>query len=344
MKKLKEYLERDISMAILFVFFLGICLLMVVNFGTSMFNATTLSSMAFQLSEVAVLAFGMALCMLLGGIDLSIVANANLVSILAAMIFTGKFFDVEKAGAFVTIAVGVVVALVVGLLCGVINGLIISKFSVPPIIATLSTMTLYSGLAMGISGGNSIGGYPEPFLKFGTGMVANVPYVFIAAVAVFIILILALDKTKLGHEIHYIGENHTASRFAGIDNESTIVKVYGVSGLMAGIAALIIMARFNAARCGFGDSYQLQVIMISVLGGISPSGGKGRLYGVFIANFCMQLMQTAFTLWQFSPYSKKLIWGMMLLVVMLINMIQARVSRNAKIREMNAKRAQGTQS
>lgn len=78
--------------------------------------------------------------------------------------------------------------------------------------------------------------------------------------------------------------------------------------------------------------------MIAVLGGISPSGGKGRLYGVFIATFCMQLMQTAFTLWQFSPYSKKLIWGMMLLVIMLINMIQERISRNAKIKEMNAKR------
>ena len=107
---------------------------------------------------------------------------------------------------------------------------------------------------------------------------------------------------------------------------------------MAGIASLMIMARANSARCGYGDSYQLQVIMISVLGGISPSGGKGRLYGVFIATFCMQLMQTAFTLWQFSPYSKKLIWGMMLLVIMLINMMQAKISRNAKIREMNAKR------
>ena len=79
--------------------------------------------------------------------------------------------------------------------------------------------------------------------------------------------------------------------------------------------------------------------MISVLGGISPSGGKGRLYGVFIATFCMQLMQTAFTLWKFSPYSKKLIWGMMLLVIMLINMIQAKVSRDAKIREMKVKHA-----
>lgn len=338
MKKLKEYLNRDISMAILFIFFLGICVIMLCSFGTGMFNGQTLSSMAFQLSEVAVLAFGMALCMLQGGIDLSIVANANLASLLAAMILTGKFFDVEKTGAFVTILIAVGVAMVVGTVCGLINGIIIAKFSVSPIVATLSTMTLYSGLAMGITGGNSIGNYPAPFLKFGSGSFAGVPYVFITAIAVFAILILALDRTKLGHEIHYIGENHTASRFAGIENEKVIMKVYAISGLMAGIASLMIMARSNSARCGYGDSYQLQVIMISVLGGISPSGGKGRLYGVFIATFCMQLMQTAFTLWKFSPYSKKLIWGMMLLVIMLINMLQARISRNAKIREMNAKR------
>lgn len=340
MNKIKEMLSRDISMAILFIFFLGICLLMLVNFGTGMFNGTTLSSMAFQLSEVAVLAFGMALCMLLGGIDLSIVANANLASLLAAMIMTGTFFDVEKTGTAAAILIAVIAAVTVSTLCGAVNGIIISKFSVSPIVATLSTMTLYSGLAMGITGGNSIGGYPAAFLKFGSGMIGYVPYVFITAVIVFIVLILALDKTKLGHEIHYIGENHTASRFTGINNELTIIKVYAISGLMAGIASLMIMARSNSARCGYGDTYQLQVIMISVLGGISPSGGKGRLYGVFIATFCMQMMQTAFTLWQFSPYSKKLIWGMMLLVIMLINMVQATVSRRAKIREMNEKRAQ----
>jgi simple sugar transport system permease protein len=339
MKKIKEYLGRDISMAILFTFFLAICVLMMFSFGTSMFNATTLSSMAFQLSEVAVLAFGMALCMLLGGIDLSIVANANLASLLAAMVLTGKFFDVEKTGDTVTILVAVVVALGVGLICGLLNGIIIAKFSVSPIVATLSTMTLYSGLGMGLTGGNSIGGYPAPFLKFGSGTIAKVPMVFIAAILVFIVLILTLDRTKLGHEIHYIGENHTASRFTGINNERVIMKVYAISGLMAGIASLMIMARANSARSGYGDTYQLQVIMIAVLGGISPSGGKGRLYGVFIATFCMQMMQTAFTLWKFSPYSKKLIWGMMLLVVMLINMIQARVSRNARIREMNEKRS-----
>lgn len=339
MKKLREYLSRDISMAILFIFFVGICLLMLVNFGTSMYNAQTLGSMAFQLSEVAVLAFGMALCMLLGGIDLSIVANSNLASLLAAMTLTGRFFDTEKAGTGLTIFAAVIVAICVGVVCGFLNGVIISKFSVPPIVATLSTMTLYSGLAMGITGGNSVGNYPPVFLKFGTGSFLGIPYVFITACIVFVVLILALDKTKLGHEIHYIGENHTASRFTGIDNEKVIMKVHTIAGLMAGIAALMIMARSNSARVGYGDTYQLQVIMISVLGGISPSGGKGRLYGVFIATFCLQLMQTAFTLWAFSPYSKKLIWGMMLLVIMLINMVQARVSNRAKIREMSAKHA-----
>ena len=129
--------------------------------------------------------------------------------------------------------------------------------------------------------------------------------------------------------------------FAGINNEGVIMKVYALSGLMAGISSLMIMARSNSVRVGYGDTYQLQVIMISVLGGISPSGGKGRLYGVFIATFCLQMMQTAFTLWKFSPYSKKLIWGMMLLIIMLINMVQARISRRAKIREMSAKSSNG---
>ena len=283
MKKLKAYLSQDISMVILFVFFVAICLIMLGSFGTSMYNGQTVASMAFQLSEVAVLAFGMALCMLLGGIDLSIVANANLASLLAAMVLTGKFFDINKIGIALTIVITVVIAILAGMIGGLINGIIIAKFSVSPIVATLSTMTLYSGLAMGLTGGSSIGGYPEQFLVFGTGMVGGIPIVFITTCAVFIVLILTLDRTKLGREIHYIGENHTASRFAGIDNEKVIIKVYTVSGIMAGIASLMIMARSNSARVGYGDTYQLQVIMISVLGGISPSGGKGTLFGVYPA-------------------------------------------------------------
>lgn len=339
MKKIRYYLSQDISMVILFGFFLSICFILFGSFGTSLYNGQTIASMAFQLSEVAILAFGMALCMLLGGIDLSIVANANLASLLAAMVLVGKFFDTEKVGIVLTILIAVCVALISGMLGGLINGIIIAKFSVSPIVATLSTMTLYSGLAMGLTGGNSIGGYPSQFLAFGSGMMGGIPYVFITTCLIFVVLILTLDRTKLGREIHYIGENHTASRFVGINNENVIIKVYIISGVLAGIASLMIMARSNSARVGYGDTYQLQVIMISVLGGISPSGGKGRLYGVFIATFCMQLMQTAFTLWKFSPYSKKLIWGMMLLVIMLINMVQAKISRNAKIREMKAKYA-----
>ena len=336
MKKIKELIERDTPLVILLVFFVGICVFMLISFGTTMFNSVTLASIGFQMSEILVLALGMSLCVLLGGIDLSIVATANLASFFAASILSGRWFDVEQVGVAPTILLATVAALVVGLLCGAINGLIISRASVHPIVATLSTMTLYSGLTMGLSGGKAVGGYPAAFLKFGSGKLGPVPYVFIAAMAVFVILVLSLDRTKLGHEIHYIGENHTASRFAGIHNEAVLMKVYSLSGLMAGIAALMIMSRSNSARSGYGDTYQLQAIMVAVLGDISPSGGKGRLYGVLLATFCLQIMQTAFTLWEFSPYSKKLIWGAMLLLVMLLNMWQVWASRRAKIQKLSA--------
>ena len=335
-KKINELIEHDTSLVILFAFFIGICVVMLISFGTDMFNSSTLASIGFQMSEILVLALGMSLCMLLGGIDLSIVATANLASFFAASILSGRFFDVESVGTVPTIALAVVVSMSVGLVCGLINGVIISRASVPPIVATLSTMTLYSGLTMGLSGGKAVGGYPNLFLKFGSGRFCGVPYVFIVAMLVFIILVMSLDRTKLGREIHYIGENHTASRFAGIHNEAVLMKVYSLSGLMAGIAALMIMARSNSARSGYGDTYQLQTIMVAVLGGISPSGGKGRLYGVLLATFCLQIMQTAFTLWEFSPYSKKLIWGAMLLIVMLLNMWQAWASQRAKIKKMSS--------
>ncbi len=318
MQNLKNKMRKDLNLTILIFVTIGILLAMAIVLGDKMYNARNLSSMAFQVSEFAVLSLGMGMAMLLGGIDLSIVANANLSGIFAAMIMTNESL-LQSAGEGATVFIAVVVAIGVAILCGLLNGILITKVSVNPIVATLGTMILYNGISMAVSGGQGINGFPEGFTKLGTETFAQLPYVFWLFIVIAIVLMFVMARTSFGKKIYFIGENHTAARFSAINTEKHTMTAYAIAGLMAGIAALMIIARVNSAKVGYGDTYLLQAILVCVLAGISPSGGKGTIVGILLALVCIQVLQSAFTLWQFTPYAKKMIWGIMLLGLLFLN-------------------------
>ena len=319
MTKIRNIIKEDLSFTILVGVFICIQIFLITTLGGKLYSGRNFSSMAFQISEFAVLALGMGLTIILAGIDLSLIANANLSGIIAGYIMTGKVFDISSMGEGTVIIISVIVALVLSALMGLINGLLISNFSVTPLIATLGTMTLYGGIGMAITTGKGVVGFPEGFLYFGAGDIGGIPYIFILAVALAIMFAFFLKKTSVGRKIYIIGENHTASRFSAINNEKIIRIAYTIAGLMAGIASIMIISRVNSAKVGYGDTYLLQAVLVCILGGISPSGGKGRVEGVMLSVLAIQFLQSAFNQWQFSPYSKKLIWGFMLLGIMLVN-------------------------
>ncbi len=318
MQKLKNSMRKDINLTILIFVTIGILLAMALVLGDKMYNARNLSSMAFQVSEFAIISLGMGMAMLLGGIDLSILANANLAGIFAAMIMTNQSF-MDSVGEGGGIFIAVVVAIGVAVACGFLNGMLITKVSVNPIVATLGTMILFNGISMAVTGGQGINGFPEPFKQFGSETFAGLPYIFWLFIIIAIVLMFIMAKTSFGKKIYFIGENHTAARFSAIDTEKNTMMAYAIAGLMAGIAALMIIARVNSAKVGYGDTYLLQAILVCVLAGISPSGGKGTIFGIILALICIQVLQSAFTLWQFTPYAKKMIWGIMLLGLLFLN-------------------------
>jgi simple sugar transport system permease protein len=139
-----------------------------------------------------------------------------------------------------------------------------------------------------------------------------------------------LSKTSFGKKIYLYGENNVATRFSAINNEAIIMKVYALSGLLSGIASIIMMSRVNSAKVGYGDTFLLQALLVAVLGGVNPYGGRGKILGVALGIFIMQILQSAFTLWQFTPYAKNLLWGTMLLVVMIVNFILDKRSKAVK--------------
>jgi simple sugar transport system permease protein len=317
--RIKGILIQDINLIILVVVMVGVLLVLTSILGSRFLSVINLQSMAYQIPEFGLLALAMMLCMLIGGIDLSIVSIATLSSVLAAKTLT--YLTARGDDVFMVIVITGFVAISVSIICGLINGFLIARVSILPILATLSTMILYTGIAMAITGGAGVTGFPRSFIRFGIITVASVPVVFIIFVVAAVVVSFLLEITKLGQSMYFIGENNTVSLFSGIKNEKITIITYTIASFLCGISSLIMMSRVNSARVGYGDTYLLQAILVCALGGVNPSGGKGKVIGVVIAIIVLQILQSGFTLLNFPPYIKSLIWGSVLIIVMMLNFV-----------------------
>lgn len=321
MHAIVELFRKDPHISVLSIITVIVVAVLVSFLGNQFLSLNNLQSMAYQVPEFGLIALAMSLSMLTGGIDLSLIANAGLSGVIAAYFLSGKILMFSGASVGMTVFAAVLAALTVSTVCGVLNGILVAKLSVPAILATLGTMIFYTGIGMAVTSGQGIAGFPELFLEFGAGSFFNVPYVFILFVVAAIAVSSMLSGTTFGKRVYLFGENHAALRFSGVNTESLTIKVYAIAGFLAGLAAIIIISRVNSAKVGYGDTYLLQAILVAVLGGVNPDGGRGRIVGVMLGMVILQLLQSAFTLFSFSPYSKKLIWGFMLLLVMMINYV-----------------------
>ncbi|GAB3602797.1 ABC transporter permease [Microbacterium aureliae] len=286
--------------------------------GQRIFSLAGIQSMSIQVSEFGLLAVAMALAILTGGIDLSIVAAAGLAGLMATLVMSGQIIPVTDDNHGLIMILGLITAIVTGILTGVLNGTIIAKISIPPILATLGTMLLFTGIGMAITKGNSVPIAIPEFSMIAAIGIGPAPLVFVLLVAVFVVVGWMLRKTRFGRRVYLFGENEVALRFSGARTERTIILTYALIGLVVGLAAIIIIARANSMRVGFGESYLLQTILAVVLAGFNPYGGKGRIVSLGFALVLLQLLSTSMTAFGFSPYAKNLVWGLLLLGVMVL--------------------------
>jgi len=288
-------------------------LLLLVGFGFplggDLFSGAALQSIGFQAPEMGILALAMMVTMLSGGVDLSIIATANLAALTMAFLMRAYLPEAEGTG-----SVGVQVAAVsAGLLAaagiGLINGIFVAYVRVSPILATLGTMSLVKGLAIGLTHGDVISGFPDTIVFFGNGTIATVPVPIFLFAAVALVLFVFLGWTPFGTQITMIGSNERAVRFSGIDTNRVLVKTYVLASTLAGIAGFLMLARFNSANAAYGESYLLVTILAAVLGGIDPMGGFGKVSGVVLALVILQVISTAFNLLDLSQFLALAIWG-----------------------------------
>lgn len=288
-------------------------------------------SISSQIPEFGFLAIAMMLAMLTGGIDLSVISTANLAGIAAALILTK--FSIPQLGGYEEIFIiisAIAAALTVSLICGFINGVLIAYIGVPAILATLGTMGLFSGIAIIVTKGYGILGFPEKFLLIGSGTIFLMPVPMIIFIICALMMVLILNKTSFGFNIYMLGSNPTVARFSGINNENILVKTYMMSGLFAGLASIIMISRVNSIRPGYGSAYLLQAILVCVLGGVDPSGGYGNISGLVMGIITLQILQSGFNILSFSPFFKKVIWGLILILVMVLNFYSYKFSQKSK--------------
>ena len=301
-------------------------------------SSANLSSMAYQFPQFGLLALGILVAMLSGGIDLSMVGIANLTSIVAALVLTRWLPAGAGPGEVLLFSIlAAVLGMLTGLACGVLNGLIIAKVGVTPILATLGSMQLFTGISIIITKGSPIYGVPPAFTQALSGAVLGVPIpVLIFALAAVAVSVM-LNRTALGVKWYMLGTNVTAARFSGLKVESLQLQSYAVAGALAGLAGLLILAQTNSAKADYGVSYTLQSILIAVMGGVNPYGGFGKVSGVVFAIMILQFLSSGFNILGFNSFLKDFIWGVSLLVVMVINYLshQRHMKRSTGVKSKN---------
>lgn len=273
-------------------------------------------SMAGQFPVLGLLSVAMMISMLSGGIDLSVVSTANLAGILAA--FTLKYF-MAAGSHFLGFFAAIAVALATGLACGLFNGWLIGQINITPILATLGTMQLYMGIAVGITEGKAVYGFSESFLYIGGGTLLGVPVPFLVFFLLVLVFWVVLVWTSYGFKLYMMGTNPIAARFSGIDNKDEVIKTYVACGILSACAGIILISNTNAAKAGYGTSYILQSILIVVLGGVNPYGGFGSIWGVVLAVITLQFVSSGFNLAGISSFAQDFAWGSILLVVLVVN-------------------------
>lgn len=275
-------------------------------------------SMAFQVPEIALLALGVMLAMLTAGIDLSVVSISNLAALSTSYLLVTQVTE-GGGNVYFWIVVAILIGMLVGLVAGFANGAIIAGVGVTPILATLATLTLYNGIAVGLRNGQSITGLPEEFVAIGNGSLFGVPMPMVILLVAAIGVAIYINRTGLGMQSVLVGANETAANYSAIGVKKVLYMTYTLSGGLSALAGLIIASRSASANPDYGASYVLLAIVIVVLGGVNPYGGFGTVTGVVLATVVLQMVASGFNALRFSQFFYQLAQGFVLIAVMVLN-------------------------
>ncbi len=323
MEKRKNSLRIDANFLRLFGIFVLVIVVCYALQGTKFLNLGNIQSMMKQFPEYGLLAIGIALALIIGGIDLSAVYLANLSAIVAGTFVKRMVPNPRAEGDFtLIILLSFCIAIVVGAICGAVNGLLISKVGIPAILATLGTQSLFWGISVVLTGGSTMSGFPMALSTMMNSKVGFVPVIAIVFFVAAIVVGLIVSRTTLGREMKMYGTNSRATVYAGLNNLRIVVTTHILTGILAALAGIIMWGKYSSTKADVGSTYTMQAILIAVMGGVSPNGGSGSIPGVVLAVLIIQMVSTLMNMYpQISASYRQIIWGLLLLAVMIFNYV-----------------------
>ncbi len=272
-----------------------------------------LFNVARQVSMLGIASIGMIFVILLGGIDLSTGSIITFVNIVTAYMMVKMDISMWPA---------ILLTLMMCILIGLFNGFAVATFNMPALIVTFATQTIFAGVAYMISGGMPISGLPEEFAVIGQGYVGVVPIPVLIMIVAFVLGGVILNKTYFGRYFYALGGNEEAAKLSGIRVKAIKMLVFALSGLFGGIAGIVMLSRTNSGQATAGRGYEFDVITAVVLGGVSLSGGSGRMLNVVAGVLILGVLSNGMVLMNVSSYAQMVIKGIILLLAVGFDCVQ----------------------
>ena len=291
----------------------------------SFLSVDNFQDILLNISILSIVALAQTMVIITHGIDLSVSSMIGLVGMMVAFVM--------KQYPETPVLLAVLMGMALGSVLGMFNGLIITLGQVPPIIATLGTLSIYRGLVFFYSQGTWINSFelPESFKMLSKGTPLGLPNMVIIAIIVSISVYYFLNFTRTGRDIYAVGSNPDAAQFAGIRKQRIIFLVYLLSGLFSGLAAVLWVSRFESAQTNTALGFELQTVAASVVGGVSISGGVGTVPGVLLGALLLGMIQNALTLIHISPFWQLAAQGLLILLAVISDKwILSRVERTSR--------------
>lgn len=282
------------------------------------FSSENIINILRQVSVVGIVAVGMTLVILTGGIDLSVGSIIGIASVFTAQLMLWGSNPVLAA----------VAALALCAVFGFLNGVFVNELMIPPLVATLGTMTALRGVAFLFSGGLPVFGFPDTFSALGQGYLWFIPIPVIIMLVVFVFGFILLDMTRFGRYVYGVGGNEEATRLSGIGVKKTKYLVYTISGFLSGLAGIVLLSRINSGQPKAGQGYEMDIITAVVIGGVSISGGEGKLGFVIVGVLIMGVLSNGMILLNINEYVQWVVKGLVLVAAVGFD----RLSQNQKQR------------
>ena len=285
-----------------------------------------LLNVANQIAVIALIAVGMTLVIVSGGIDLSVGSLIALSAVVTSRLIR-DIFGAQSAGSG-----GMVVASLGGILAcagaGGFSGCMITFFQIPPFIATLGVMLVASGLAYTLANGQSISQVPDTFIRLGRGAdLFQIPNAVILMLALYLIAHIVMRKMVFGRYVYAVGGNLEAARLSGVPVRRVLILVYTLCGALAGLGGVVMASQLKSGAPTYGQMYELYVIAAVVVGGTSLSGGRGNVVGTLIGALIIAVIQNGMNLMGVESYTQKIVLGMVILGAVLADRLKQRFSR-----------------